>query len=60
MTCQHKPFLANNGQVTAAWDSCMGPGLKTTIDAGKGAGAVHDQAALLALLAMQYRPCGPP
>ena len=35
MTCQHKPFLSNNGQVSAAWDSCMGPGLNTTIDAGE-------------------------
>ena len=35
MTCQHKPFLANNDQVSQAWDSCMGPGLNTTIDAGE-------------------------
>ena len=35
MTCQHKPFLANNGQVSQAWDSCLGPGLNTTIDAGE-------------------------
>ena len=34
MTCQHKPFLANNGQVSQAWDSCMGPGMNTTIDSG--------------------------
>jgi hypothetical protein len=34
MTCQHKPFLANNGQVTSAWDVCMGPNLTTTIDTG--------------------------
>ena len=35
MTCQHKPFLANNDQLTQAWDTCMGPGLNTTIDAGE-------------------------
>lgn len=34
MTCQHKPFLSNNGQVSAAWDTCMDPGMNTTIDAG--------------------------
>ena len=34
MTCQHKPFLANNGQLTQAWDTCMAPGMNTTIDAG--------------------------
>ncbi|EIE26921.1 kinase-like protein [Coccomyxa subellipsoidea C-169] len=35
MTCQHKPFLSNNGQVSAAWDACMDPGMNTTIDAEK-------------------------
>ncbi|CAL8468908.1 g8449 [Coccomyxa elongata] len=35
MTCQHRPFLSNNGQVSSAWDSCMGPGMNTTIDAEK-------------------------
>lgn len=34
MTCQHRPFLSNNGQVSSAWDSCMNPGMNTTIDAG--------------------------
>ena len=34
MTCQHKPFLANGDQVSQAWDSCMGPGMNTTIDSG--------------------------
>ncbi len=34
MTCQHKPFLANNGQVSQAWDTCMGLGMNTTIDSG--------------------------